>query len=454
MKKFFLLVAAALTAATSFADYRAVVFKGATPVSQTKVANIVSLTAKNNVLTQNSDGAVKNFAFAEADSMVFLSDTVYIQYNGATATVKNPLANVGVSVVANGADVVVTTDTSIFDMKDVVFALSGTAANGSFKMNQLKRTTVLLNNLQLVSSTGAAIAMVGDKGVTLKLQGVNMVADADTRALTDTVGAAIYVNDNLEIAGLGSLSVAGSYKQGIFAKDDLTVNEGSLLVVALKSALRVKDNLVLNGGSVDAISTTGSCIDVNDSIFVNGGKLESTIQTDDSKAITCDGGFFQSGGQVLVAVQGDGSKGIKVGSTENGAIISPSDILISGGTLAVTYTSAGVYTDAYGETSSPAGLKADGNVTINGTANVNVSAPSNTEGVRGIASDGNVTIGGQSVVKLDILSGEGKSWCVKTEGTLYLNPACIKAACNEDNPKFDSDKAGLYKASNVSTIAF
>ncbi|MCQ2208537.1 MAG: hypothetical protein MJZ02_10015, partial [Paludibacteraceae bacterium] len=149
MKKFFLLVAAALTAATSFADYRAVVFKGATPVSQTKVANIVSLTAKNNVLTQNSDDAVKNFAFAEADSMVFLSDTVYIQYDGATATVKNPLANVGVSVVANGADVVVTTDTSIFDMKDVVFALSGTAANGSFKMNQLKRTTVLLNNLQL-----------------------------------------------------------------------------------------------------------------------------------------------------------------------------------------------------------------------------------------------------------------------------------------------------------------
>lgn len=240
MKKALLLSIAALSATLSFADYRAVIFKNNVPVSQTKVSNIKSYTANGVALLQNGDESSKLFAFSDMDSLVFFSDTVYVNYVGESVVVKNPLAGLGVSVVADGANVSVKTDTTVFDMKDVVFALSGTSANGSFRMEQLKRTSLLLNNLNLTSSSAAAVALVGNKGVKLELVGENSLTGGnvctsfDILPVGDTMSAVLYVNDKLDVAGSGSLVVSGPCKQGVFVKDDLTVSGALWLLLPEK----------------------------------------------------------------------------------------------------------------------------------------------------------------------------------------------------------------------------
>ena len=200
MKKGLLFAVAALSATVSFADYRAVIFKGNVPLSQTKVSNIKSYTTAEKKLNQNTEDSSKSFDLIGVDSLVFFSDTVFVNYSEGAVSVKNPLAGLGVSVVADGANVTVSTDTTVFDMKDVVFALSGASTNGSFYMEQLKRTTLLFDNLTLHNNSKAVVAMSGNKGVTIELKGVNTLADAPTRLgadLTtgDTTNAAIYVNE-------------------------------------------------------------------------------------------------------------------------------------------------------------------------------------------------------------------------------------------------------------------
>lgn len=452
MKKFLLLTVAALSAAMSYAEYRAVIFKNNIPLSQTKVSNIKSITAVNKVLTQNTDDSNKKFAFEGMDSLVFVPDTVYVNYSATAVAVKNPLANLGVTVAVNGADVVVNTDTTVFDMKDVVFALSGDAV-GSFRMNQLKRTNLVLNNLNLVSESGPAIAMEGNKGVSIELVGVSQLTDAVSRLATDTTSAALYVNDKLEINGSGNLSVAGRYKQGIYVKDDMVVNGGSISSVAEKTSIRVKDNFVLNNGAVKVSSNSGSGIDVNDTVYVRGGKLEVRVDAEDVKGVTCDAGYIQTGGDVLVEVNGNGSKAVKVGSVDDGFLTTPNNMSVSAGSLNVTFGDVDVYKFG-GEESSPAGLKADGNIIISGTAVVTVNAPESSIGVRGIAADGDVTVAGQSKVAVAVLSELGKAWCYKVEGTLYINKACATTLCNEENPRYDTSKSGEYKCTNLVEINY
>ncbi len=459
MKKGLLFAVAALSATVSFADYRAVIFKNNVPLSQTKVSNIKSYTTAEKKLTQHTEDSSKSFDFVGVDSLVFFSDTVFVTYSEGAVSVQNPLAGLGVSVVADGANVTVSTDTTVFDMKDVVFALSGASTNGSFYMEQLKRTTLLFDNLTLHNNSKAVVAMSGNKGVTIELKGVNTLTDAPTRLgadLTtgDTTNAAIYVNDNLTFQGSGSLSVQGGYKHGVFVKDDMTVNGGVIVSAAQKAGFRVKDNFYLLNGSVVANSEAGSSIDVNDSIFVRGGALGATVVADDEKAITCDGGYLQSGGTVQVKVEGNGAKGIKVGSLDLGGSLSPGSMDISGGILNVAVGAVSKFVEDDGEESSPAGLKADGAIRISGTAQVEVTAPEGSSGVKGISADNDIYVSGASKVNVSVLSGSGKSWCYKTDGTIYVNKACVTTVCNEDNPKYDSDKSGTYKCAAFKYIDY
>lgn len=447
MRKFILCVAAVVSAALAFADYRALIYSGGSPVSQNKVQNITSITAANSVLTETTVDSTKNYKLTTIDSMVFVSDTVFVTYNGESVSVVNPLQNLGVNVVTNGAYVAVTTDESLFDMKDVVFVLSGSSSNGFFYMTQQKRVSVVLDNLNLASANGSALAMIGDKGVSMELKGVNTLTDASMRLDVDTARtAALFINDKLDVTGSGSLAVVGTYKNGIYVKDDLSMNGGSITVTSQKSGVRVKDNLVINGGSLAVLSSNkGDGVDVNDTIYVNGGTLTSAVSAVDSKAVTCDGGYFQSAGTVNVSVTGDGSKGIKVGTALIGTDSVASNILITGGTCSVTLTGVEKY-EVGEESTSGAGLKSDGIINITG-GNVTVIADEDCSAVKGISADGAIFAHGTSLVTVDMQCGSGKTWCFKSDDAIYINPSCVKASVNSSNKKVISGDGGIYSPS-------
>ncbi|MCQ2193299.1 MAG: carbohydrate-binding domain-containing protein [Paludibacteraceae bacterium] len=451
MKKFLLLTAATLSAALCHADYRALVFQNGKPVSQTKVQNISKIALANKNYVQTSEDGNKSFAIGSIDSLVFVKDTVHIKYDGGNVVVNNPLASAGLNIIEGEGIVQVLPDTSVFDLKDVVFVLSGNGTGG-FRMKQSKRVNLVLDNLQLAGVMGSPIAMTGDKGVSIKLVGSNILSVKN--AIDSIPNAALVVNDKLTIEGLGDLTLSGDYKNGIEVKDDLVINEASILVSAKKTGVRVKDNLVLNSGSL-AVSANGDGVDVNDTIFVNGGKLVSTASGSDVKAVSSDAAYIQTGGDVSVVVNGNGSKGIKVGSVtdDNNQVVRAGNMFVSGGTLTAEIVGAGKYTDPNDSenSSSPAALKADGNVDITG-GTVNVSANVASSAARGIAADGTIYIHGTSKVKVDIQSYKGKAWCFKSDNAVEVKEGCLTTDFNWDNSKSDDNEAGIFSSSKK-TIA-
>jgi len=74
-----------------------------------------------------------SYAMSDVDSISFMqaSDTVYINYSDAYASVINPLAFNGVAVAVNGCDVVVTAGEEI---SSASYKLSGSTTYGSFKL--------------------------------------------------------------------------------------------------------------------------------------------------------------------------------------------------------------------------------------------------------------------------------------------------------------------------------
>jgi hypothetical protein len=62
---------------------------------------------------------------------------------------------------------------------------------------------------------------------------------------------------SMTIFGAGSLSVKGTYADGISSDDGLLLKSGVVTVSAADDAVRGKDYLIVEGGTVSAIGKTG-----------------------------------------------------------------------------------------------------------------------------------------------------------------------------------------------------
>lgn len=437
MKKALFLTAAAISATLAFADYRTVFYSNGLPVSQTKVQNIQNIMTDGvNISQKNIDGDVKNFTMNDVDSVLFVRDTVTVNYMAETVVVDNPLQGLGLDVNVAGADVKVSTNDA-FDLKDVVFVLTGKSSDGSFVMNQNKRVSVVFNNLSLASKKSAAVAFIGDKGVSLELQGKNSLADNTTRVGADSLNAALYVYDKLALSGLGHLEVYGNYKNGVFVKDNFNMNEASLYVKSVDVAVRVKDNFILNDGAVD-MNAGSKGIDANDSIIVNGGSLYDSVMVDQTKGLAATA-YIQTGGSVSIRVHGESCRGIKIDSidVENNV---PGVVAITGGNLSIDiYKGVASYGD---DPAKPSAIKCAGPVNITGGV-VDIYGANNTKAIRGISADGDIRVNGTADVTVNIQSNKGKAWCFKADGDIYINESCVKASFNTSNGNYPDD-AGLY----------
>ena len=105
------------------------------------------------------------------------------------------------------------------------YRITGTLNNGQIIVNAGKDDTVtlILYNANINCSTSAPIYS--------KQSGTTVVylADKSTNTLTDTAtnvekeNSAIYAQDNLVIAGTGSLKITANENDGIKSKDDLVI---------------------------------------------------------------------------------------------------------------------------------------------------------------------------------------------------------------------------------------
>lgn len=333
-------------------------------------------------------GTKTTFAAADVDSLSYTvasGHIVSVAYNGATATVDNPLTALGVAVTVSGADVTVN---AAAGLDDITYVLSGTSTDGMFKVYSDGPFALQLNGLTLTNANGPAINCQAHEVVTVTL------VDGTTTTLTDGATyaaapnsedqkAAFFSEGQLIFTGSGSLTIAGkgTSQHGLCSDDLVEVQNGHIVIQsAVKDGIHTNDGFVQTGGSVE-VTATSDGVDAGDgTVSITGGTLISHVANDGRDALKTTAHMEIGGGDVTLSVGGKSSKGLKASVIE-----------LTGGKVTIP-TTGGVVLSALGSGYDPSyctAIKADSLVRLDGSTVVVT-----TSGIagRGLSCDGDIEI--------------------------------------------------------------
>lgn len=321
------------------------------------------------------------------------SMTVDVVFSASgTATVSG--TNDDFDVTINGNDVtIVYSGDSI-----VMYALSGSASDGFFKLYSSSTQGVTLNNLTLTHQSGAAINIQGPKSepndgspTYLIVKGSNTLADGSSYTATpanEDEKAAVFSEGPLVFSGNGSLAVNATGKSGIISDEFVYFRSSPTIEVSSSAGhgIRGKDYVVITGGTLDVSvsADTKKGIGSDGYVQIDGGT--TTIQVTGNAAydneesaysgtagIKADASFKMNGGVLTITNSGTGGKGINCDGAG----------YFNGGNATITVTGSDYTT---GDISAK-GIKTDGNLMFSGST-VTVNCTHN----EGIESKGTITI--------------------------------------------------------------
>lgn len=323
----------------------------------------------------------------ESDVVITGDDTYWENQGFVTAVTVSYSGNSAiVTTTGNTVKYYVTGAEVALDLTDAGAAeiiASGKSADGQLKIYGKSAVKLTLNGLELTSAKSAAINVQNKSLLYLHLaEGMtNIICDAETQsdesyypegvaAADEKRNGAIYCKGSIVVSGSGILSLTGKKKHGISVKSSLTIRPGVNLVIN-----DVKDNCIKSEG-----------------ITVLGGYIWAKTSADAGKCLSSD-----------------------------------ADVTVKGGLLKL-YTSGGsIYEEDENDTSSPAGVKADGNIQIYGGEILCVSTG---EGGKGLNADGGITMNdgtvnivtsGGKYIYNEALDLDSSPKGVKAEGEITIN---------------------------------
>lgn len=321
------------------------------------------------VVTDGSDDGAVAPSFESAGSgddddisQTGFSRLVTVTYSGNSVTVSGYSAVADVmNVSVSGAEVAIT----YTGTENVVYKLSGSSANGSFKLYSEKKQVLWLSGLSLTNPGGAAINNQSGKRTFVYLEGKNTLADGASAAYATTGDEdmkAVFFSEGQLIfsgpaGGTNKLTVSAQNAQGksAIASDDYIRMLANVAVSVTAGAsaghgIKANDYVRLSDGNLD-INTKAAMkkgITSDGFVLVEGGTTTITVSggtaydSEDgeyagSAGIKADNYFAMTGGTVTITNTGSGGKGVRAGNyayyAENGSL---ADSYISGGTLTIT----------------------------------------------------------------------------------------------------------------------
>lgn len=194
----------------------------------------------------DTDDNIANTSFDRTVKVIF-SDT-----EGATVQDAD-----GLTVTVSGNDVTINNPGS-----SSIYELSGSTADGFFKLYSAKKQAIRLNGVSIKNPNGAAINNQSKKRTFVVVNGDNSLADGATYTDTPSIEdekAAYFSEGQLIFSGTDSLTVTAVGKSGISSDD--YVRFMSCPTVKVNSTaghgVRGKDYILVSDGSVEA-STSAS----------------------------------------------------------------------------------------------------------------------------------------------------------------------------------------------------
>ena len=168
------------------------------------------------------------------------------------------------------------------------------------------KVRLILNQVSITSPSGPAIyEKQADKLiVTLAADTVNsLTATSSITDQDDTIGAALYAEDDLSINGTGSLTAESTVAHGIQSKADLIIADGIITVSSAKDGIRGRNSVLILGGTLnivsggDGVAATRTDKEGKGWVILAGGEI--TIRTGDGagEARAASGKDFGRGGR-------------------------------------------------------------------------------------------------------------------------------------------------------------
>lgn len=378
------------------------------------------------------------------DDSVVEDNTVWISYAGesASVTVAGNIARY-VAVQVEGAHVGVTQSDEVSGNTcgEITYNLSGESSDGALSLSGSYKASLRLHGLRLANPSGAALDIQDGKRIAVILEEgtVNSLADGEDGSHK----GALVCKGHLEFKGKGGLAVSGNTSHAVYAKEYVEMEDCSLTIDrAVKDGINCTQYFLLKSGSLEISGTGDDGIqtdfkDASDreaedtgSITVMGGTLNVSVTAVAAKGLKAEGDVIVSGGEITAEVKGKGKWDSEKSKTKASSCISADGncsissgklnltatgsggkgiscdgkLVIDGGDITVL-TSGGIFAyvngkeyDGYtGNTdrldsdakSSPKGMKADTEITINGGR---ISVTTTGCGGEGIESKGILTI--------------------------------------------------------------
>lgn len=330
--------------------------------------------------------------------------TIYVTFgSNGTATVTGD-DNATATVSGNR----VTVDNTTSEV--VRYVLSGTAGDGCFKLYSTRKQAIELAGVNITNATGAAINNQSKKRTFIIVADGTENTLADGTAYTDVVDgedmkACLFSEGQLVFSGKGRLDIDANCKAGVRSDDYVRFMPGVNIFVD---------------------SSSGNAIRGNDAVIITGGVINAMVSGTADKGISTDGYVQVDGGRTTVITTG----GYELDEDENdytacAGVKADGDITVNGGEMLLASSGTG-----------GKGLNSDGAITVNGgTVRVITTGKRQKQGTysvspKGIKADGDITVNGGHII-VRATGGEGSEG-IESKGKVTINGGTIESWCYDD----------------------
>ena len=358
----------------------------------------------------SSDGDVTTFTVALNRNAISESVTVdsedddYIENTTFDKTITITFSTSGAATVSgddegivsiSGNDVIATNTSK----NNIKYVLTGETTDGFFKLYSSKKQAIVLNGVKITNPDGAAINNQSKKRTFIVLNDGTKNYLTDGTKYADAIDsedmkACFFSEGQLIFSGSGYLEVDANCKAGIRSDDYVrTLPKANIYVDASAgNGIRGNDAVIVTGGviNVNVTGTADKGISTDGEVRIDGGRTSILTSggyeydSDDSDYSACSGIKADSiininDGELNIKSTGIGGKGINCDDKIN----------INNGIVRII-TTGKRQKDSKGSV-SPKGIKADGDLTING-GQIQVRLEGSGDGTEAIESKGEIHI--------------------------------------------------------------
>lgn len=185
------------------------------------------------------------------------------------------------------------------------FEITGTLEDGMIYVKADEKVKLRLSGMSINNTSGPAIFFDNAEKafITITENTENYLTDGKEYS-ADDADAALFSNDDLEIKGGGTLTVTGNYQHGIAGDDDVSIENGTIIINSYEHGIKANNTLSVLGGNITVKSETGKGMKADLEVIIDYGDINITSLK--SEGIESKGTLTINGGNINISASDDG----------------------------------------------------------------------------------------------------------------------------------------------------